>query len=313
MIPVMADLDAYAVFAAVVEAESFTGAAHALGRTKSAVSKAVARLEDRLGVRLLNRTTRRLALTEAGAAFHARCLRILAEAEDAEREAAQLTVAPRGLLRVNAPVSFGLLYLAPLLPEFLARYPDISVDVTLSDRVVDLVEEGVDLAVRIGRLGDTTLRARRLAPFHHLVCASPAYWDLHGRPAHPRDLVRHNCLSYSYLSTGDSWRFAGPAGEYTVRIAGTLRSNNGDLLRTAALAGVGVILTPSFIVACDVAEGRLEPVLAEACAPGGDIQAVYPPGRYVPAKLRAFVDFLAARFGNDPAWRAGLPPPPATR
>ena len=298
----MADLDAYAVFAAVVEAESFTGAARALGRTKSAVSKAVGRLEDRLGVRLLNRTTRRIALTEAGAAFHARCLRILAEVEDAEREAARLTAAPRGTLRVNAPVTFGIMHLAPRLPLFLAEYPEVSVDITLSDRTIDLVEEGVDLAVRIGQLDDSTLRARRLAPFRHLVCAAPAYWDRHGRPRRPAELGRHNCLGYSYLSTGDSWRFAGADGEAAVRISGSLRSNNGDLLRAAALAGVGVVLAPSFIVSRDVAEGRLEAVLTDYCPPGGGVYALQPPGRYVPAKVRAFIDFLAERLGPEPGW-----------
>jgi DNA-binding transcriptional LysR family regulator len=300
----MADIDAYAIFAAVVEAESFTGAARATGLTKSAVSRAIGRLEDRLGARLLNRTTRNLALTEAGAAFHARVLRILAEIEEAEQEAADQTATPRGTLRINAPVTFGVQHLAPVVADFLEACPELRVDLSLSDRFVDLVEEGVDVAIRIGRLTDSSLRARRLAPVRQMICAAPGYWDAHGRPAEPRDLADHNCLTYAYLSSGNAWRFLTPdgRGEETVRISGALHSNNGDVLRLAAIAGAGVIMEPSFIVGADVAAGRLEEVLAGRTASGGDIWAVYPPGRYVPAKLRVFIDFLAERFGDTPYW-----------
>ncbi|MPY71321.1 MAG: LysR family transcriptional regulator [Alphaproteobacteria bacterium] len=304
----MADLDGYAIFAAVVEAESFTGASRALGLSKSAVSKAVGRLEDRLGARLLNRTTRNLSLTEAGAAFHARCLRILAEVEDAECEAAQLTAAPRGTLRVNASVTFGTLHLAPVIPDFLARHPGIRADISLADRYVDLVEEGVDVAIRIGRLRDSGLRARWLAPLRQIVCASPGYWDAHGRPERPRHLAGHNCLTYAYLSTGDTWHFDGADGAETVRVSGTLHSNNGDMLRSAALSGLGVVLEPSFILWKDLAAGTLEAVLTDWTVPAGGIFAVYPPGRYMPAKLRVFIDFLAGRFGETPYWDAALPP-----
>lgn len=293
-------LSGFTLFAAVVEAGSFTAAAAGLGMTKSAVSKAVSRLEARLGARLLNRTTRRLRLTEAGRSFHERCVRILAEAEEAEQAVSDLQLAPRGTLRINAPVIFGMQYLAALLPDFMVRYPDLAVEVSLNDRYVDLVEEGYDVAVRIGRLADSSLVARRLCESRHVVCAAPGYWERRGRPGRPADLAAHDCLLYSYLSTGDQWRFEGPDGPVSVRVSGPLSSNNGDVLRVAALAGRGVVLLPLFSCWRDLAAGRLEAALAEFVCPAGGLHAVYPPDRRPPAKVRAFVDFLVARLGRAP-------------
>lgn len=296
----MNDLEGMAVFAEVVEARSFTGAAARLGMSKAAVSKKISRLEDRLGARLLNRTTRRLSLTEIGAAFYERCARIVAEAEEAELAVTHLHATPRGTLRVDAPHSFGVQYLAPLLPEFMAQYPDLSVDITFNDRFVDLVDEGFDLAIRIAHLPDSSLIARKLADSRRVVCASPDYWTRHGRPSAPTDLAAHNCLGYSYLATRNEWRFTGPDGLFTVRVSGTLASNSGDVLRQAAAGGLGVVFTPVFMACDDLRAGRLEPVLTEfEDAPQG-IYAVYPHSRLLSAKVRAFVDYLVDAFNPAP-------------
>jgi DNA-binding transcriptional LysR family regulator len=291
-----------AVFARVVEAQSFTAAAAQLGMSRSAVSKTIAALEDRLGARLLNRTTRRLALTEVGQAFYERSARIVAEAEDAELAVSSLQEVPRGTLRINAPVSFGALHLAPALADFLQRYPELRVDIALTDRIVDLIDEGYDLAVRIGPMPDSSLIARRLADNQPVICAAPAYWRRRGRPREPRELAQHDCLTYAYHHNPNEWPFAGPAGPFTVRIAGPLRSNNGDLSRAAALAGLGVVVLPCFLCGDDLAAGRLEPVLSDWMPPPTGIHAVYPHGRHLSAKVRAFVDFLVERFAPLPAW-----------
>ncbi len=303
----MDTLTGMALFAKVVETGGFSAAAVALGRSKSAVSKQVARLEERLGARLLNRTTRRLALTEVGAAYYERCTRILAEVEEAERAVGHLHAEPRGTLRVSVPVSFGIAHVAPALPAFMDRYPDLAVDLTFGDRIVDLIDEGFDAAVRIARLPESTLVARRLAPFRRVVCAAPAYWRRHGVPDRPQDLTEHQCLRYAYLQTGDDWPFRGPAGAFSVTVSGRLRTNNGDALRAAAVAGLGVCLSPTFIVADDLRAGRLQTVLADFEEGDLAVYAVYPHSRHLSAKVRAFVDFLAERFGPKPYWDAGLP------
>jgi DNA-binding transcriptional LysR family regulator len=300
----MENLTGMAIFARVVEAEGFSAAARQLGLSKSAVSKQVARLEDRLGARLLNRTTRRLSLTEVGAAFYERCARILAEAEAAERAVTRLQAEPRGTLRVNAPMSFGVRHVAPAIPAFVARYPDVSVDISLTDRLVDLVDEGYDLAIRIANLPDSSLVARRLAPARFVVCASPDYLARHGAPAQPRDLARHNCLTYSYAAVGDEWRLRGPDGEVRVRVTGTVRANNGDVLRAAALGGLGIVVMPTFLVGDALRSGALASVLPDYRVRETAIHAVYPHGRHLSAKVRAFVDFLVERFGPQPYWDA---------
>jgi DNA-binding transcriptional LysR family regulator len=297
----MDKLTGMAVFARVVEAGSFTAAAAQLGMSRSAVSKAIAGLEDRLGARLLNRTTRRLALTEVGHAFYQRSARIVAEAEDAELAVSSLQATPRGTLRVNAPVSFGTMHLAPALADFLRRYPELRVDIGLADRIVDLLEEGWDLAVRVGAMPDSSLIARRLADNHMVICAAPAYWRRRGRPREPRDLAHHACLTYAYQHNPNEWPFAGPDGRFTVRVEGPLMSNNGDLSRAAALAGLGVVALPCFLCGPDLAAGRLEPVLGAWMPPPTGIHAVYPHARHLSVKVRAFLDFLAERFAPLPA------------
>jgi DNA-binding transcriptional LysR family regulator len=302
----MDNLTGMAVFARVVDARSFTAAAAALGLSKSAVSKQVARLEDRLGARLLNRTTRRLSLTEVGAAFYERCARILAEVEDAELAVGRLQDAPRGTLRINAPMSFGQLHLAPAVADFLNGHPGLAIDLTLNDRIVDLVEEGYDVAIRISRLADSSLIARRLVPSRRVVCGSPAYFERHGVPRHPADLRRHNCLLYSYLPSAEEWQFVGPDGPAAVRVSGTLRANNGDALEAAMLTGLGVALQPTFIAGRDLQAGRLVAVMPDYVDESASVYAVYPHSRHLSAKVRAFIDFLAARFCPAPPWDAGF-------
>ena len=298
----MDKLTGMAVFARVVEAQSFTTAATQLGMSRSAVSKAIAGLENRLGARLLNRTTRRLALTEVGQAFYERCARIVAEAEDAELAVSRLQAAPRGVLRLSAPVSFGILHLAPALPGFMQRYSELRVEIDLADRMVNLIEEGYDLAVRIGALPDSSLIARRLADNNMVVCAAPSYWRRRGKPSEPRDLTGHACLTYAYQRNPNEWPFVGPGGRFNVRVDGPLLSNNGDLSIAAALAGLGIVVSPCFLCGSHLAEGRLEAVLQDWMPPPGGIHAVYPHGRHLSAKVRAFVDFLVERFGPQPAW-----------
>lgn len=291
-----------AVFAQVVEEKSFSGAARRLGLSKAAVSRQVAALEDALGSQLLNRTTRRLSLTEAGLVLYEHCARIAAEAEAAERAAANLSAAPRGLLKVNAPMSFGQLHLAPALAAFLARYPEVELEVTLNDRYVNLIEEGFDLAVRIGRLEDSSLIARRLAGARQILCAAPAYLARRGAPDAPLALKDHDCLLYSYQRSPNEWRFKGPRGEERVRVQGRFTANNGDVLRQAALDGLGVALLPSFIVGPDLRSGALTELLTAYRPPELGVHAVYPASRHLSPKVRRLVDFLAARFGPTPYW-----------
>ena len=302
----MDTLAGMAVFARIVEAGSFTAAARALGLSKPAVSKQLARLEGRLGARLLNRTTRRLSLTEAGQLFHQRCVRLLADAAAAEQAVAELAEAPRGTLRVGAPMSFGQLHLAPAIVAFLARYPELRVDLSLDDRVVDLVGEGHDLAIRIAELPPSRLVGRRLAINRRVVCAAPAYLRAHGVPRQPRELAQHQCLNYSYLASGDDWRFRGPAGAESVRVAARFTANNGDVLRQAAVDGMGIILSPSFLVGDDLRAGRLVALLDGWQAADTGIWALYPQARQLPRKVRALVDFLVERFGPTPYWDAGI-------
>lgn len=296
-----------AAFVRVVEAGTFTGAAQRLGWSKSMVSRRIAELEDRLGARLLNRTTRRLSLTEAGDAYYRRCARILAEIDDAEDEIARLSAEPRGTLRVNAPMSFGTQHLAPAIAGFVGRYPQVRIDLTLDDRFVDLIDDGVDVAVRIGVLADSSLIARRLAPSHVVLCASPAYLARRGVPERPADLAAHDCLLYSNAVSVDQWQFPGADGAAeTVRVRGPMVANNGDVLREVAIAGLGIARLPTFIVADALADGRLRPLLCRHRLPETPIHAVYPHSRHLSTKVRAFVDFLAERFGPDPYWDTSL-------
>jgi DNA-binding transcriptional LysR family regulator len=299
----MSPLDGITVFARVVDAGSFSAAAKRLRISKSAASAQVQRLEERLGVRLLNRTTRQLALTEAGAAYYRHCTRILAEAEAAEQEAATLHAEPRGTLRISAPDTFGWMHVAPAVPEFLARYPGLAVDLSLSAAHVNLVEEGLDLAIRIGILADSALVVRRLAVSRHLLCASPAYLEAHGAPRGPRALADHNCLCVSLLPWGDAWRFSSRKREVRVAVDGDFRSGSAETLRAAALGGLGIALLPNWAVAEELRAGSLRRVLPRWAS---GIYATYPGGRQMSAKVRAFVDHLARRFGRTPYWEQGV-------
>ncbi len=293
---------AMAVFVKVVETGSFTKAAERLDMSTTAVSRHVSELERHLHGRLLNRSTRRLSLTDTGRAFYERSVQILADVDEAEALAGAAAARPTGVLKVNMPVSFGIRHLAPLVPDYLARYPEVSLDMSLTDRVVDLVEEGYDLAVRIGRELHTSLVARRVAPARVVPCAAPAYLQRHGTPRVPEDLAGHVCLVYTY--TGEEWQFDGPDGRHTVRVKGSVRANNGDMLAQAALAGMGIILQPTFLAGDDLASGHLVPLLPGYEAPPFWVYAVYPSRRHVSAKVRTFVDFLVERFGDEPAWDA---------
>lgn len=292
-----------AAFVKVVEAKTFTAAAERLGWSKSVVSRRLSELEERLGVRLLNRSTRRLSLTEAGQAYYDRCVRILADVEETEDAVASLHTEPRGLLRVNAPMTFGIRHLAPAITAFMDRFPLVDIDLVLNDRFVDLIDEGYDLALRIGTLADSTLVARRLAVCRRVVCAAPGYLAAREPLQQPADLAAHACLVYTNSSAPDLWRFTGPDGAETpVRVKGRLRVNNGDVLRECAAAGLGIVQLPSFIVAEALADGTLEAVLCDYRLRDTAVHAVFPHNRYLSTKVRAFVDFLAGRFGPDPYW-----------
>ena len=296
------------VFTKVVEAGSFARAAERLGISTSVTSRQIADLETHLQSRLLNRTTRKLSLTESGQAFYERALQVLADLDEAEQAAAQNVALPRGTIKLNAALAFGILHLAPVLDDYLARYPEVSIDVTLTDRVVDLVEEGYDLALRISELRNPSLVARKIGTTHAVVCAAPDYLKRHGVPRRPGELERHNCLLYSYAQVMNDWAFRdAEGGELTVRVSGNLRANNGNLLREAALRGVGVIREPSFQVDDDLRAGRLVPLLEDYVVRELPMYAVYASRKHVSAKVRSFVDFLAGHFAQRRDW-VRIPP-----
>ncbi|MDO8769673.1 MAG: LysR family transcriptional regulator [Burkholderiaceae bacterium] len=285
-------------FSAVVDAGSFVKAAAALGLSKAAMSRYVGDLEMRLGVRLLHRTTRRLSLTEEGEVFYARSKELLAGVDEAEAEITSRSGAASGLLRINAPVTFGILHLAPLWGLFRNQYPQVSLDVTLVDRVVDLVDEGYDVAIRIATLPSSTLVSKRLASTRMVLCASPTYLQTHGRPVLPSELAAHAVISYSYWSTRDEWHFEGPQGQVSVKTHPCIHTNSGDTCRAAALAHQGIILQPSFLVGDDLAAGTLVELMPEFRSIELGIYAVYPTRKHVPPKVRVLIDFLAEKFAK---------------
>lgn len=296
-------LTAMGVFCKVAETGAFTRAADRLGISTTAASRHVAELEAHLGARLIYRSTRRLSLTDPGRAYYERCAQILADVDEAGALAGRGAIEPRGVLRLNLPVSFGVLQVAPLLPEYARRCPEVTVDLSLSDRVVDLVEEGYDLALRIARDLRTTLVARRITTARMVACAAPAYLDRRGAPRVPADLARHDCLAYTYAASGSQWQFREPGGTvHAVSVKGRLQANNGDALRIAALGGMGIAVEPSFLVGDDLREGRLRRVLADFEVPAFAVYAIYPSHRHLSAKVRTFVDFLGERFGEPPPW-----------
>jgi DNA-binding transcriptional LysR family regulator len=285
-------------FCAVVDAGSFVKAADALGFSKAAVSRYVADLEARLGVRLLHRTTRQLSLTEEGAVFNARCRELLSGVEEAEAEISSRSGAARGLLRVNVPVTFGILHLAPLWETFHELHPHVQLDVTLSDRVVDVVEEGFDMAIRIASLPSSSLISKRLASTRIVLCASPQYLESHGVPSHPSELTNHEVIGYSYWSGGDSWQFDGPEGPVSVTIKPWIYTNNGDTCRAVALAHQGIMLQPTFLIGDDLSAGRLVELLPEYRSIELGIYAIYPTRKHVAPKVRALVEFLAEQLST---------------
>lgn len=304
-------------FVSVVNGGSFANAARKLGLSRAMATKHIQTLEERLGVRLLNRTTRRLALTEAGRAFHARAERILADLEEAESAVGDVHAQPKGLLRVAAPMSFGVEHLSPAIADFMCECPEMAIELSLNDRVVDLIDEGLDVAVRIGRLADSSLIAKRLTTARFAVAASADYLARRGTPKEPEDLVKHDCLEYTLSSRGGDWVFVGPGGAVrAVRASGPLKANNGEALLAAAMAGRGIVYLPTFMIGPTLASGKLVPLF------GGDwqpeelaISAVYPPTRHLSAKVRRFVDFLTERFADPPwdKWERGARAKPGRR
>jgi len=289
------------VFVAVAEAGSFVRAAEARSMSKAAVSRHVGNLEARLGVRLLHRTTRRLSLTPEGEVFLARCRDLLGELEESEAEITSRSGRAAGLLRVNAPVTFGVRHLADLWGRFQARHPQVTLDVTLSDRLVDVVEEGYDLAIRVARLPDSALISRTLSSTRLVLCASPAYLARAGTPVHPSELAAHDVWAYSYFAPGDEWPFEGPDGPVTARIRPTLRTNSGDTCLAGALQGRCLVLQPSFLVGEELVSGNLVEVLPEYRSLELGIHALYPSRRHVAPKIRLLIEFLADTF-ESPRW-----------
>jgi len=300
----MDKLEAMKAFAKVVAAGSYAEAARRLGLTRSAVSKAVMELEQLLGARLLDRTTRRVTPTEAGLAYYERCVSILADVEETEIQISRLHDEPKGVLKINAPMSFGTLYLGAAVADFMARYPDLKLELTLNDHIIDPLEEGVDVTVRIGELPDSSLIARRLAPARRVLAASPAYLARHGTPTEPGELAAHRCLTYGHMAAVHRWTLRRGEETFSVKIGSSLCSNNGDVLRQAALGGNGITNLPTFLIGPDIAEKRLELVLPQTPPTELGIYALYAPNRYLAAKTRVFIDFLVGRFGDAPAWDA---------
>jgi DNA-binding transcriptional LysR family regulator len=304
------DLEAWAIFAKVADTGSFAAAAAELGLSGATVSKAVQRLEARLGERLIHRTSRRFALTEAGRVLAVRAARILAEGEAAEAEAKASSAVPRGRVRLAAPMSFGLRHVAPALPEFLAAHPEVSIDLQLDDRRIDLIAGGIDVAVRIADLADSSLLTRRLCPVRRWVVGSPAYFERHGKPRRPRDLRDHACLGYSWLASGETWHFTDAAGaSESVTVKGPLSATNGDALVFALEAGIGIALQPDFLAWDAIREGRLMTVLDEWEAPPLALHLMTPGGAPRPIRVAVLLNFLATRFTSGAApWTARIAP-----
>jgi len=296
----MDKFQAMQTFVGVIDAGSFVGAATALQLSKPAVSRHVGELEARLGVRLLQRTTRKLSLTDEGEVFYARCKELLAQVDEAEAEVTLRSGQAVGPLKLSVPVTFGEMHLAPLWAGFMARHPKVTLDISLTDRTVDLVDEGFDAAVRIARLPSSSLVSRRLASTRMVLCASPAYLERHGAPAHPGELVQHAVLVYTLLSMGEAWEFSGPDGAVTARVQSRFRSNSGDTCRKAALQHMGIILQPAFLVGEDLRSGALLEVLPQYRSIELGIYVLYPTRKHVAPKVRRLVDFLVDAFRTRP-------------
>ena len=294
-------LRAFEVFVAVVSRQGFARAAETLDTSPANVTRYIAELEAHLGTRLLNRHSRKLSLTESGEALYERARAILADVDEAVAVSSSATLTPQGRLRINAPLSFGLLHLASRWPRFAQRHPHVELDVSLIDRVVDVVEEGFDLAIRISRSGSTAHAARKLATSRNVVCASPEYLRAHGTPATPAELARHACIVYEYV--GSEWTLLDADGRpQAVRVRAAMQTNNGDTAAAAAREGLGIVWQPTFLVGPDLRAGRLVPLLPGWRVPDIDILAVYPSRRHLGAKVRAMIDFLVEEFSGVPPW-----------
>ncbi len=289
------------VFVRVADARGFTAAADKLGLSRAAVSKHVLNLEAHLGARLLHRTTRRVSLTDIGRVYYERCKAILADVEETDACARATSATPRGQLRVNAPMSFGILHLGPAVAKYCRRYPRVRVSLELNDRMVDVVGEGFDVSIRITELADSSLIARKIAPCQLVMCAAPEYLEQHGRPQSPQDLAVHQCLVYDHQPSGATWTVSGPAGRESVRVNGPVCANNGDILRAAAIEGLGITCLPTFLVGRDLRKRRLEALLPDYALPDIGIYALFPSRRYLSAKVRTFVDSLRDYFDDRTA------------
>ena len=296
----MEQITAMRFFTRVVQTGSFSAVARELGVSQSSVSKNLAALEAKLGTRLLARTSRKLNLTEVGCDYYERCLPILIEIDEAEANVRSMTGNPSGVLRVNVPVSFGQRHVIPHMPEFMRAYPNVKLDIMLLDRQVDLVAEGVDVAIRIDILDDSSLIARRLGDSPRLLVASKSYLQKHGRPNHPDELKNFDCLVYSLLGTGNIWHFLHKGKEFSAGDKGNFQANNSDAVLQMALAGAGIMALPKWMSHPYIENGELEPILTEYTPQGFPIQAVYPQNRYVPSKVRSFVSFMQQSFASDP-------------
>lgn len=283
-------------FTQVIDSGGFAAAARQMGLTRSAVNKLVMNLEDQLGVQLLHRTTRKVTPTNTGLAFYERCITILADLEEAELAVTRLHEEPKGTLRINAPMSFGTLHLAPLVADFLVQYPDLKIELALSDRIIDPIEEGFDITVRIAQPPvSPSLIVHELGEVPMVICASPSYLEKHGSPMHPQDLRNHACLHYGHIASTSYWQLTGPDGEHQAKINGPLCSNNGEVLRDAAIEGLGLTLLPKFIVGEDIKHKTLLPVLKDYRPPGMSICILYPVNRHLSAKIMLFTEFLGQR------------------
>ncbi len=298
-------LGAMEMFVRIVETGSFSAVARQMGTTQPTVSKQLTALEKRLGARLLQRSTRKLSLTESGQTYYDRCKRIVDEVREAEGTLGKMQTSLAGALHVNSSIAFGEMFVAPLVLQFQQQNPELSAELTLNDRFIDLLEEGVDVALRIGRLTDSSLVARRVGATRRIVVATPEYLRKHGTPKHPLDLADHNCLLYSYLSTGNEWSFQGPEGEIHVRVSGSFKSNNGHALARAVSAGVGIAMGPDWLMHEGLATGDIQAILPEYSTRPLDINAVYPSNRLLSAKVRTFIDYLQAELAKIPGLSAG--------
>ena len=298
----MDTIDGMRTFTAVVSEGSFSRAAERLSMSPQLVSKYVAQLEARLGARLINRSTRKLSITEVGQAYYERCRDVLAEIDEMENAVGDAATAAQGTLRINAPMTFGTMHLSTAIAEYQCKQPDVSVELTLDDRVVDILSEGYDMAIRIGRLRESSLVARKLAPIRLIVCAASEYLAQHGTPATPDDLADHECLRYTLSSYVDRWRFIQGGKTHDVQVSGRFSASNGDAIRLAAMAGNGIALQPTFIVGDDIREGRLQRILADYEVEPMGLYAVYAHRKYLSGKVRTFVDFLSGYFGSPPYW-----------